>query len=252
MTFLTGFHCCDGLVLCGESEESDEINKKNVDKLFVKQIQDAPGICFGGSGNAILIDKLRSKLFPLIAATRGSQDEVELYVEKAVESCITKYVRNTVDGFNIILGHVEKVSDTSHNTFLYQTYDNDYVLRPIEWGNFTCVGMDTSLAQFLLGAAFDPFMETNECLRLGVWITSVMRKATTRVSGPMIAYTYKRGSARWERHYARDLEKISENYPVSDIVALLEKYWQMKNPDIWTITDNSAFRSTSKRSASGK
>jgi hypothetical protein len=92
--------------------------------------------------------------------------KLESIFEKVLEYTIKKYGQQ----LSILLGHAD-----GQSTFLYRNY-TDHVLRPIEMGNFTCVGMDTSLAQFLGESVRDPFMGVEECFNLSVWITALMEK----------------------------------------------------------------------------
>ena len=185
MTFIIGFHCFDGLVLCADSEENDSVNKTYVDKLWCEKIGGEPGVCFGGSGEAIAIDKFKSKLLSILPSGSNDAAKVELSVEKLLDYTFKRYG----DGWDVLLGHVER---GAHRTYLYRTHGNQ-VLRPIDSGRFVCIGMDTSLAMFLLGNVFDSFMGVEECLRIGVWVTALMKIHTADVSGPTMAFSYKHG-----------------------------------------------------------
>jgi 20S proteasome alpha/beta subunit len=173
VTFIIGFHLLDGLVLCADSEESDTVNKTYVDKLFPLDVEENWRLCFGGSGDAVAIDKFKAKLSPL----PSDQGKRELVVER-----VLGHIKRIYKGlrFNILLGEVDT---ERQQTFLYRTHDEDVRLRPIDPGNFACIGMETSLAQFLVGNTFDYLMGIDEAMRLGIWATALMKIHTSYVSG---------------------------------------------------------------------
>jgi len=232
VTFIVGFHCFNGLVLCADSEESDTINKTYVDKLFPLDVGDNWRLCFGGSGDAIAIDKFKAKLSPL----PDDKNKRELVVENVLRY-MTKIYKGL--GFDILLAEAEI---EKQQTYLYCTYGEDTRLRPIDLGKFACSGMDTSLAQFLLGSAFDCLMGIDEAMKLGIWVTSLMKIHTSHVSGPTMAFSYKKGGSKWERHYTSEIAEIENKYPVGEAQQLLRNYWIGRNPEIWKITDGAPIR----------
>ena len=113
----------------------------------------------------------------------------------------------------------------------------------IDEGNFVCIGMDTSLATFFLGTIFDGFMGIQEAMRLGIWITALSKIHASGVSGPTMAFSYKKGTQEWERHFTPEIAEIEEMVPVAYMKQLLHRYWIDKNPDIYEIIDNVPIRS---------
>lgn len=219
MTFVIGFHCFNGLVLCADSEEADGMTKTYTDKLYGWKVSDNLDIYFGGAGNAVSIDKFRSKLRPILA-NGPVEDEItaEARIEKTIEYMDKQYRGST---FDILLAMSKPRSDA---TFLYRTYEGERTLRPIEWGTFACIGMDTSVAHFLLTAMFDPLMGIRECLRLGLLVTAYMKRHADGVSGPSVALSYNRNDATWQRYYSHEISEIEHKYPLTELEGLLRKY----------------------------
>jgi hypothetical protein len=237
MTFIVGFHCFNGLVLCADSEENDGINKKYVDKLYGIKIPETWELCFGGSGSAIAIDKFHSKLFPLLTDNPSDQIKTELTIETSLKFMGKSYPQYV---FDILVGQCDLKSG---NTFLYRTYEAAPVLRPIPYGEFTCIGMDTSLAHFFLASIFDAVMGVEEALRLGLWVTSMSKVHSSGVGGPSMAFSYKKGDSEgWRRHFTHQIAGIEAKYSTATVQAMLRAYWIEKNSDIYKIVDGQPIR----------
>jgi hypothetical protein len=222
MTFIVGFHLIDGLVFCSDSEETDQYNKKYVDKLYHKRLLGDWDVCFGGAGDAIAIDKFKSKLFPILGSEPIDQFKAENKIEKSLSFMEKSYGHSR---FSILLG-LSNVA--TQGTFLYRTYD-DHVLRPLDSGQFACIGADTSLAQFLIENVFHSLMALDEVLRIGIWATAIMKRHGHGVSGPTMAFTFSRTASKWKRHYTSEIVAIENEYPIKETQDLLFNYWKMKN-----------------------
>jgi len=239
MTFVVGFHCFDGLVLCADSEENDGINKKYVDKLYGLEVSAERQLCFGGAGSATAIDKFHSKLSDILAWNDFDEIKTELHVESVLDHMAKSYPHL---GFDILLAQIETEKE---QTLLYRTYQGEASLRPIEMGSFACVGMDTSLAQFLLGNLFDSFTQIEEALQLGIWVTNMSKIHAHGVSGPSAAFSYRRGDKDgWKRHYTPEISSIEDKYPLEEIRQMLHGYWVRKNPNIYKILGGLPVRGT--------
>jgi 20S proteasome alpha/beta subunit len=237
MTFVVGFHCFDGLVLCADSEESDGLNKKYVDKLYGIKMSPEWELCFGGAGNAIGIDKFNFNLSAVLAESTIDQITTELNVESVLKHMAGSYPDL---GFDILLAQSEIEKG---ETFLYRTHGGESSLRPIEYGSFACIGMDTSLAEFFLLNTFDAFTEVKEAMRLGIWVTAMSKIHTHGVSGPSMAFTYKKGDKEgWKRHFTHEISQIENTYPIMELQKILRGYWIENNPDIYKIVDGQAVR----------
>lgn len=237
MTFVVAFHCFNGLVFCADSEENDGVNKKYVEKLYPRILSGEIGVCFGGAGDAVGIEKFKSKVFPVLdSITPVDQIGIELNVEKVLEHVENMYQLDfqiALGGFNI----------NSSEIFLYRTHERSHVLQAIDEGEFVAIGMDTSLAHFVLTATFDPFMGVKEALRLGIWITALSKIHASGVGGPTLAFSYKKQSQDgWERHLSSEIEEIENTMPASELRETLSAYWKSKNPDIWETINGARVR----------
>jgi hypothetical protein len=236
VTFLVGFHCFDGLVLCGDSEEGDGVNKRYVDKIYCESVPLEREVCFGGAGDSIGIAKFKEKLLGIVKAGVDSRIAVELAVEKVLQHMKDMYPEGA---FSLLFSQSDA---TSGEAFLYRTYDNTPELLPIDQGDFACIGMDTSLAHFVLTAIVDPLIGVKEAMRLGIYATAIMKAHTFGVSGSSILFTYKKSERQWERHYAPEIMEIESRFPIADIQLILTQDWKQKNADIWTIVDGTPIR----------
>jgi hypothetical protein len=237
MTFVIGSHCFNGLVMCADSEESDRINKTYVDKLYVRPVPDDWQICLGGAGDAVAIDKFRDKLSSILPMDCPSDHvKIELVTEKVLQHMQDLYPDS---GYEILFAQVNLKTT---ETFLQRNYEHSAMLRPVESGNYECVGMDTSLAKFILRNIFDPLMGVKEALRLGLLATALSKVHSSGVSGPSMAFSYMKGDAAWQRQYSGEIAEIEKQFPIEDLRTLLRRYWMERNSDIWTITDGTEYR----------
>jgi 20S proteasome alpha/beta subunit len=235
VTFIVGFHCYDGMVLCSDSEESDGINKHYVDKLYARNFPVDIGLCFGGDDDAIGIEKFREALFGIMASEKSDATKTVLTVEKVLEHMKTMYSELN---FSIILAQCNLKSGDMR---MYRTYGKS-PLRPIEWGRFACIGHDTSLANFAISSLFDAYTGVKEAARIGVSATALMKKHASGVSGPSSVYTYKKGDDGWERLLSFQINEIEQQYSLDNLSELSKRNWQLKNPDIWSIVDDLPIR----------
>jgi hypothetical protein len=229
MTFLVGFHCFDGLVLCADSEENDGISKTYVEKLYCTQVNGEPGVCFGFSGDSVIGGKLRIKMLDSMKELSCEPENVESEAETVLQGVIQAYEGD----LSILLGHANQTTQTTN---LYRSYSRDRALRSIDVGKFDCVGMETSLARFLLESVCDDgLMGIDECLELGIWVTALTKLTTAHVSGPTMAMSYKKGESHWKRHHTARINEIEAKYPPGETWHLLRKYWESKNPQWYQI-----------------
>jgi hypothetical protein len=116
-------------------------------------------------------------------------------------------------------------------TRLYRTYEGLPCLRPIDQGGFACLGMDTSLAHFLLNALFDSGMGVDEAVGLGVLVTSLMKAHADGVGGPTRMFSYIRKGNDWRGYNAGNIEYWDSLFPAQEVYALLLDFWKTKNPE---------------------
>lgn len=242
MTFIVGMHCRDGMVMCADSLEGDGITKQYVHKLqcasmsheggtskeWPKPHEADWGFCLGGAGSSIGIDKFRDKWDQLIMPmAKFDLEKIELTTEASL-----RYMKDNYPdiGFDIMLA-LSGGSPSRFTTRLYRTYEGIPCLRPIEHGEFACLGMDTSLARFLLDALFDPGMPTDEAVGLGILITSLMKNHADGVGGPTTMFSYVRKGNDWRGYNEDNIEYWESRFPAKDVYKLLRKFWVAKNPD---------------------
>jgi len=241
MTFIVGLHCHDGIAMCADSLEGDGITKQYVHKLtcvttsygktkgkgWPKPHKKDWGFCLGGAGSSIGIDKFRDKWQQLVGAMHTFDlTQLELTAESAL-----RYMKESYPdiGFDIMLGI--SGGAPSFLTRLYRTYEGLPCLRPISQGEFVCLGMDTSLARFLLSALFDSGMDVDEAVGLGILVTSLMKNHADGVGGPTTIFSYVRKQNVWRGYNKDNIAYWDSRFPDKEVYALLLEFWKAKNPE---------------------
>jgi hypothetical protein len=242
MTFIVGLHCRDGIAISADSQEGNGITKRYVHKLtcstvsvnFDLKVMSPPephekdwGYCLGGAGSAITIDKFRD-------AWKQCLSSVKIFdhhqLEAIAETTLGKIRENYPDErFDIMLALSSGAP--YFGTLLYRSYDGVSGLHSIDQGDFACLGMDTSLAHFLLNALFDPGMGVDEAVGLAVLVTSLMKGHTDGVGGPTTMFSYTQAGNQWRGYNQENIEYWDSLFPAKEVYALLGEYWKTKNPE---------------------
>lgn len=87
MTFIAGFKCFNGVVLCADSEESDAFKKKNVNKIFQKNLGEW-GIAIAGAGPGGVIDSYWNKLHGYFEGHIYDRSWIEETVERSLKQML--------------------------------------------------------------------------------------------------------------------------------------------------------------------
>ena len=241
MTFVIGFHCFDGLAICADSEEGDGFSKRYVDKVWHRNVPIEKAVCFGGAGDATAVEKFRDRY--LLMMNQETDLKSYVYIESVAEKA-REHIQDLHPrlGFDILLSQCDYTSGETH---LARSYEGSEALRPIEQGDFACIGMDTSLAHLFVTSIFDSLTGVAEALRLGIYATAMMKIHAHGVSGPTCAWSYKKGDTQWERYLSPWIKSVEEQYPIGDLSKWLMTDWQKKNPDIYKVIDGMTVRPVS-------
>src|SRR4051794_7183753 len=104
VTFVIGFHCYNGVVLCADSEENDRVNKTYVEKLYVRPVPENWQVCFGGAGDAVAIEKFRDKLWSRLQKEPSNEAKIERDTEEVLEHMEGLYPES---GFDILMAQID-------------------------------------------------------------------------------------------------------------------------------------------------
>ena len=83
MTFIAGFNCRDGIVLCADQLETDGVTRRYRCKLEGIEMNNAWAVSWAGAGDAHLIDKFTDKLKQ---ALTGLNEFDRAHIELATET----------------------------------------------------------------------------------------------------------------------------------------------------------------------
>jgi 20S proteasome alpha/beta subunit len=200
VTFIVGFHCYDGLVMCADSLETDGYNKKLTMKINEYFVLGRWGIMWGCSGTGAAIKNFSDKLKALLGSEAFDKEKTERTIEKAVEFMHSTYPQERL---SMLVG---LWSMRPRHTSLYEVYETGNCLSPVGSGLFCCCGMDDPLANTLLDSAFDSHMRIEEAARLGICVTSIIKERADGVEGPTECTIYTKGEGM---SYAYPREKIT-------------------------------------------
>jgi 20S proteasome alpha/beta subunit len=219
MTFVAGFRCLDGLVLCSDSRESDGHVDRNVRKLSSYHVSDEWGVAIGGAGDAFLIRKFRSRLFDLLG--NGNYDRVgtEVHIESALT---TMQQQHPDDELKFVVG---LFSQQPWEVNLYRAEQG----RISPQDAFCFIGQDATLANFIVESIFDPRVRVDEAARLAIFVTSLMKRHADGVGGPTQCLTHTKGESGWKTYDLGEITTIESELPSHDAYRLLLNYWRSKH-----------------------
>jgi 20S proteasome alpha/beta subunit len=192
VTFIVGLSCSNGVVLCSDSLEADGYNKKIVKKIFKYEVEGSWGLAFGCSGTGAACTNFTDRLLELL-------DDKEAYdrrgTEKLIEATMSymrgQYPNETLD---VVIG---LWSLSPAETRIYRAQTNTQCLS-VE-SDYVCVGLDVSLARFLLDSIFVGASNANvkDGSYIAAFVTSVMKDKADGVGGPTQILHYRVGMPKW-------------------------------------------------------
>jgi hypothetical protein len=187
MTFVIGFRCRDGVVLCTDSLEADGVTKRYVDKTAIIRARDW-SIALTGAGPGGLLDKFSADVTSTIPRTMVYDRRK---MESIVEASLSRFRSQYEEPFRILVG-VQR--SHSLESSLYRSDDN--YLSPIR--DHAHVGMGHSLWRFF---AENLFVRGNSVLdnsRLAIFIMRQAIEYVDGVGGDIRLVTYTNGTDTWK------------------------------------------------------
>ncbi len=221
MTFIIGFHCCDGVVLCTDSLEADGVTKRSIDKTRVIGTADW-SVAISGAGPGGFIDKFTSEVSANLP--RGPYNRKE--IESTIEASLSRFQKQYQEAFRILVG----VQCTGIIDYALYRSDDNY-LSPIK--DHAHIGMGHSLWRFFAENLYAPGNSVEDNSRLAVF---VMRQAIKYVDGvdePIRLVSYTFGDQSWRVRtgpFFRSLEKWADGFRYCDVGKALKDSWRLSNP----------------------
>lgn len=240
MTFILGLHCSEGIVLFADTLESDGNTRRYRNKLESMHCwrDDGDwGVCWGGAGTSAIVDKFSDKLKQVLS------DDHEPYkrfrIEEKIDMCL-EYIRKEYprDAISIVLGLCGslavkdkdgKFQSGVSDHYLYRAHSETACISP---DNSYCVaGQDVTLASYLLGNTFTGSMDFAEAIRLGIFVTSGMKKYAEFVDGPITVVFHSHRTPGWFQVEQAKVDAIEADFSVADADATMAAYWAARYPE---------------------
>lgn len=222
VTFIVGFECYDGMVLCSESQEGDGYNKRYLYKLRSRDINGQWGIGFGCAGSSPAINRFTDKFRELLGYDAYDRYKTESIIEQALRYMQEQYPQ---DGLEIIAGIWGPTE-----TRLYRSFQTTHCIS-VENG-YACIGMDVSLAKVIIESIFDESMGVDEALRLGVFVTTMAKECLDGCGGPIRAKVYRTGMGAWQDIPDDYLVKVEREFPPEEFYGSIFQYWKGKKLNV--------------------
>lgn len=221
MTFIIGFRCTNGIVLCTDSLESDGLTKRRINKTKFIGTADW-SIAISGAGPGGFIDKFTASVSANLA--RGKYDRKD--IESTIENALSLFRSQYQEAFRILVGvQCARVGDYT----LYRSDEN--YLVPIR--DHAHIGMGHSLWRLFAENLYSPLNSVEDNSRLAVFI---MRQAIQYVDGvdePIVLVSYSFGDQDWKMArgpFFLSLEKHESGWRPYDIGKTLKESWKVCNP----------------------
>jgi 20S proteasome alpha/beta subunit len=224
VTFIAGFKCFNGVVLCADSEESDGFKKKNVNKIFQKNLGEW-GIAIAGAGRGGVIDSYWNKLHGDFEGHIYDRSWIEETVERSLKQMLKAHGKRD-EYFRIGLGTFDV---ESKGTYLYLS--DGHCLAPVN--DFFCIGTgDDTLANFFCKTIYDKLMSAEEAARLGVFVTALSKSHADGVGGPTAAVLGLNSESTWKCYQPEDIAGIERTLSLFELESSLQEFWNQRNREV--------------------
>jgi hypothetical protein len=223
MTFVSGFKCADGLVICTDSLEADGLTKRSVDKIKLAGTVGESGwsVALAGAGPGGLLEKFWSDVraaLPLDKPYKPKQ--VENIVDIVLAHYFSKYPH---DPIRIILG---LCANYGTERFLYRS-DDSYLTPVLDHAH---VGVGHSLWRFLTEMLYERGNSVADNIRLAAFIMRQAIKYVDGVDGPIRIASYTFGNDLWSGKSKQEIRGIEDDFDAGDLKEILYSYWRRHNP----------------------
>jgi 20S proteasome alpha/beta subunit len=226
MTFVIGFKCADGIVLCTDSLEADGLTKRSVDKIRVFGTSDW-SVAIAGAGASGMIDKFCDEVSANAGQAKYNRRHIEQVIEEVLSKFRSKYQEDE-DRFRILVGmQCTRVID-------YRLYRSDSShLAPIK--DHAHIGTGHSLWRFLCSNLYAQGNSVEDNSRLAIFIMRQAINYVDGVDGPIRLARYTFGDQDWKLSTGTlfmPLNRYYESGGVSpfEVGTVLKDSWKLCNP----------------------
>jgi hypothetical protein len=230
MTFVAGFKCSDGVVLCADRLESDGVTKRYRYKLEGIDQNGEWGVSWGCAGDGHVIDKFTEKFKASLMALRDfNLSDIQLSAEAVLVLVNTDYPGHTIQIAVGVWnrGVLTKSSIRVAKALLYRGNSQQACLAPEP--EYTLCGMDVTLAECILRNTFKSGRTSvDEAIRLGITVTALMKNYAEGVGGPTDVIYHKRGTKYWEELSQEQITAIEASTNPDDLERAIGEWWKAK------------------------
>jgi 20S proteasome alpha/beta subunit len=230
MTFVVGFKCSDGIVLCADRLDTNGVTKRHRCKIEAMSINSEWGVCWASSGFSDVIDKFSDKLKALLNQLSEFKQED---IEHAAESALAYISQNQPDNvIEILLGVwcaplLGESTSRIAKSILYRGR-SDVCSLAVE-NDYGMCGRDVTLAEFILRNLFrHRRTSVDEGIRLGIFATAMMKEYAEGVGGPTDVVTHRLRENDWHSPLPEVISSIESTFNVREFERALVDWWENK------------------------
>jgi 20S proteasome alpha/beta subunit len=224
MTFVIGFKCADGILLCADSLEADGLTKRPVNKIRVMGTTDwTVGISGAGAGG--IIDKFCDEVSSALGREIYNLKHIEQTIEETLLQFRSKYQEDD-DRFRILVGVYCK---SALDQRLYRSDASHLV--PIK--DHAHIGTGHSLWRFLVENLYTKGNSVDDNSRLAIFIMKQAIEHVDGVEGPIQLASYTSGDGFWKFPRGRAMWPL-ETDPNRNFGSFLRDYWKSVTPPMLT------------------
>jgi 20S proteasome alpha/beta subunit len=226
MTFVAGFKCTDGIVLCADRLESDGITKRHRPKIEGMEQDSQWGVAWGVSGTGDVVDKFtaifKGALSPL---KEFNQTDIERAAEATLALIHREYPGYLVQ---VIVGTwtapvINQSKTEVAKTLLYRGRSDVQCLAAES--RYAIAGMDVTLAEFILRNTFR-HMLVEEGIRLSIFVTALMKEYAEGVGGPTDILWHRRGDTAWHDRAPEEVAAIESELQLDEFERTVMEWWR--------------------------
>lgn len=232
MTFIVGMKCSGGLVLCADTLESDGVTKRYRQKITNVSEPDW-GLCWAGSGTAYTVDKFSDKLKQVLKGKPYNRSAIENDIEVCLELLRQSY--SSEHQITVVLGLFgtpQKADandpDPAPEYHLYRGSSSSACVALEK--EYCCAGMDVTLASFVLSNTHHWMMPVEHGIRLGLFVTALMKEHADGVGGPTDAFFYDVRNAIWVPVTSGEVRYWEVKIPTDAFDESVSRFW-LDQPD---------------------
>jgi 20S proteasome alpha/beta subunit len=225
MTVAIGFNCTDGIVLCTDSLESDGITKSMVNKIWAYETQDEWGIAVAGAGEADFCESLTDNLRTIFSGAPFDRDRIMLQLRSAINEARTTYPDLEWASLFALFG------PNMFDRKLLRLSPGSKHLAPVS--KYEAIGIGGHLAKFFCSQLRTVFMNVDEAVELGVFITGLCIEHVDGCDGPISVLSWKIGQKSWFGFHPNQVSAIEKNFGSKTLLRRnLVEFWQSLTPHL--------------------